>query len=110
VGDGVVRASPITVGQAKPGGERNMTIRRPIPGSYEDVLIRASTDNYFVDMRSLPADTAGSWLKGPHAARLISSIYSETALGAFQTPLEFPEYYDGFLFVKHATATSPAKR
>ena len=110
VGDGVVRTSPIVIGQSKPGGERDMTLRPPLPASYEDVLIRASADNYFLDLRSLPADTAGTWLKGPHPARLISGGYSENALGAFQTPLEFPEYYDGFLFVKHASPTREARR
>jgi erythromycin esterase-like protein len=110
VGDGVVRASPIAVGQREPGSERDMTLRRPTSGSYEDVLIRASADNFFLDLRALPADTAGEWLKGPHPARLVSSVYSESPLGSFQTPLEFPAYYDGFLFVKHAAPAVPAKR
>ena len=110
VGNGVIRASSFSPGQSKPSGARDMTLRRPTPGSYEDMLNRASADNYFVDLRSLPSDTAGTWLKGPHPARLISGIYSENALGAFLTPLEFPEYYDGVLFVKRATPTRPAKR
>lgn len=110
VGDGVVRASPIAVGQREPGKERDMTLRRPRSGSYEDVLIRAMANNYFLDMRTLPTDSAGKWLTGPHPGRLVSSVYSETALGAFETPLEFPAYYDGILFVKHATPATPAKR
>lgn len=110
VGEGVVRAAPIAPGQREPGSERGMTLRRPPPGSYEDVLTRAMANDYFVDLRSLPADSAGTWLKGPHQARLISSIYSESALGTFETPLQFPANYDGILFVKHATPAIPAKR
>jgi erythromycin esterase len=108
-GEGTVRAAPIAPGQREPGKERDMTLRRPSRGSYEDMLNRASASDYFIDLRNLPADTAGTWLKGPHPARLVSSIYSET-LGTFETPLEFPTDYDGFLFAKHVTATTPAKR
>jgi erythromycin esterase len=108
-GEGTVRAAPIAPGQREPGKEREMRLRRPSSGSYEDVLNRARADDYFVDMRTLPTDSAGAWLKGPHPARLVSSIYSET-LGTFETPLELPAYYDGFLFAKRVTATSPAKR
>lgn len=109
-GDGTVRAAPISPGQREPGGERTMTLRRPSPGSYEDVLGRSALAEYFVDMRQLPSDAGGTWLEGPHPARLVSSVYSESALGAFETPLRFPQYYDGFLFAKHVTATVPAKR
>jgi erythromycin esterase len=110
VGEGTVRAAPISPGQREPGGERTMQLRRPVPDSYEDVLNRARPDSFFVDLRVLPSDVGGTWLKGPHAARLISSVYSDNALGAFVTPLEFPANYDGFLFVKRSTATTPAKR
>lgn len=109
-GEGTVRAAPIAPGQREPGKERDMTLRRPSPGSYEDVLNRARADNYFVDLRTLPSDTAGRWLEGPHQARLVSGLYSETALSAFETPLRFPAYYDGVLFAKHVAATRPAKR
>lgn len=110
VGEGVIRASPINAGDQKPGGERDMAIRRPTPGSYEDVLYRARTDNFFVDLRSLPKDAAGDWLQGPHPARLISGVYSDSPFATFITPLQFPANYDGFLFVKRATPTIPVKR
>jgi erythromycin esterase len=108
-GEGTVRAAPIAPSQREPGKERTMTLRRPATGSYEDMLNRASANDYFVDLRALPSDTAGTWLKGPHPARLVSSVYSET-LGTFETPLEFPAYYDGILFAKHVAATAPARR
>ena len=110
VGEGVIRASSISPGQRQPGGERDMTLRRPAPGTYEDVLNRAADAEFFVDLRNLPRDNAGAWLQGPHPARLISGVYSESALGAFQTPLEFPAYYDGFLFLKRATPALRARR
>lgn len=111
VGAGVIRASaPPGPGQSEPGKPHDVTLRQPALGSYEDVLNRASTDNFFVDLRNLPKDTAGTWLAGPHEARLISGIYTERALTAFETPLEFPAYYDGFLFVKHATPSRPPRR
>ena len=68
-----------------------------------------SGERLFVDMRGLGADTAGAWLKGPHQARLISGIYSDNALGVFETSLQFPSYYDGVLFAKHVTAAIPLK-
>jgi hypothetical protein len=40
----------------------------------------------------------------------VSGIYSENARGVFETPLQFPTYYDGLLFAKHATAATPLKR
>ena len=107
-GEGVVRAQPINVGQREPGGETNMRLRPVRPESYEDVLNRAGTESFYLDMRSIDA-TAG-WLKGPHAARLVSGVYSENALGIFETPLQFPTYYDGLLFAKHVTPATPLKR
>ena len=108
-GQGVVRAQPINVGQREPGGETNMRLRPPRRESYEDVLNRAAGERLFLDMRGLGADTAGAWLKGPHQARLISGIYSDNALGVFETSLQFPSYYDGVLFAKHVTAAIPLK-
>ena len=109
-GSGTVRAQPINVGQREPGGETNMQLRPPRPDSYEYVLNRATGETLFLDFRSLPSDTAASWLQGPHPARLVSGIYSESPLGTFETPLQFPAYYDGLLFAKHVTPATPLKR
>ena len=109
-GSGTIRAQPINVGQREPGGETNMPLRPPRPESYEYVLNRATGETLFLDFRGLSTDTAGTWLKGPHGARLVSGIYSESPLGTFETPLQFPAYYDGLLFAKHVTAATPLKR
>jgi erythromycin esterase-like protein len=109
-GSGTVRAQPINVGQREPGGETNMDLRPPRPDSYEYVLNRATGTTLFLDFRALAGDTAASWLEGPHPARLVSGIYSESPLGTFETPLQFPAYYDGLLFAKHVTPATPLKR
>lgn len=108
-GQGVVRAQPINPGQREPGGETNMRLRPPRLESYEDVLNRGSSETLFIDMRALGTDDAGTWLKGPHQARLVSGVYSES-LGSFETTLQFPTYYDGLLFLKHVTPATPLKR
>ena len=109
-GSGTIRAQPIYVGQREPGGETDMQLRPPRPDSYEYVLNRATGETLFLDFRGLPRDSAASWLQGPHPARLVSGIYSENPLGTFETPLQFPAYYDGLLFAKHVTTATPLKR
>jgi erythromycin esterase-like protein len=109
-GSGTVRAQPINPNQREPGGETNMDLRPPRPDSYEYVLNRATGETLFLDFRSLASDTAASWLQGPHPARLVSGVYSQSPLGTFETPLQFPAYYDGLLFAKHVTPATPLKR
>jgi erythromycin esterase-like protein len=109
-GEGSVRAQPFNVGMREPGGETNMTLRPPRPGSYEDVFNRAGLAAFFVDLRQIGSDSAGTWLKGPHQARLVSGVYSTNAIGAFETSLQFPSYYDGVLFAKRVTPATPLKR
>jgi erythromycin esterase len=109
-GQGTVRAQPINVGQREPGGETNMRLRPPRRESYEDVLNRATGETFFLDLRGLASDSVAAWLRGPHQARLVSGVYSQSPLGAFDTPLQFPTYYDGLLFAKHVTAATPLKR
>ena len=110
IGEGVVRAQPINVGQREPGGETSMRLRPPRLDSYEYVLNRGAGEALFFDMRTLGTDTASTWLKGPRSARLVSGVYSENPIGSFETPLQFPTYYDGLLFVKHATPATPLRR
>jgi erythromycin esterase-like protein len=109
VGQGVVRAQPISMNQREPGDETNMRLRAPRPESYEDVLNRAIGETLLLDLRAVTADSTAAWLRGPHAARLVSGVYSET-LGTFETGLQFPAYYDGLLFEKHANPATPVKR
>jgi erythromycin esterase len=109
-GQGVVRAQPINVGQREPGGETNMRLRPVRPESFEDVLNRASANDFMLDLRTAGSEPGSGWLKGPHQARLVSGVYSESALGVFETPLQFPSYYDGLLFAKTVTPASPLRR
>ena len=109
-GQGVVRAQPINVGQREPGGETNMRLRAPRPESIEDVLNHAASDNFLLDLRNIGSETGSGWFKGPHQARLVSGVYSENALGVFETTLQFPSYYDGLLFSKSVTPATPLRR
>src|SRR5213593_1917899 len=91
IGEGVIRARPVSPGR-EPGDERNLRVRMPSSGSYEDILNRARLDAFVADLRSLPSDTAGGWLRGPHPMRLISGVYTPDVPNAFETPIEFPAY------------------
>jgi erythromycin esterase-like protein len=100
--DGVVRARSLA-SAPRAGGEiglSNVTILRPLPNTYEDVLGRASGAGYWIDMRALPSDSAGKWLGGPHPMRLVTEQYSTLSPENFQTPLEFPKNFDAIVFVK----------
>jgi len=107
VGEGVVRARRPAIGArggGEPSGLTDVTLRRPAPGTFEDVFVRAQPSGFWLDARALPADTAGKWLHGPHPMRLITELYAQEAADAFQTPIELPTYYDAVLFIKHVTA------
>jgi erythromycin esterase len=105
-GDGSLRARNGTLSRTgQPSGPTSVPIARPEEGTYEDVLSRVPLAAYWVDMRQLPNDQGGGWLKGPRSARLITELYSEARPQLFETPLQFPQYYDGILFVRHVTAT-----
>ena len=103
IGEGTIRARPIAPGQQEPGGERNIAVRIPTAGSYENMLNRVPVEAFFLDLRVLPPDTAGAWLKGPRPMRLISGVYTAAVPQAFETPLEFPANFDGLLFLRRAT-------
>lgn len=104
-GDGVIRARVPSSG-ARGAGEpalSNARVAPPTPDSYEDVFSRAAPGAYWLDLRSLPKDAAGSWLRGPRPMRLISELYSPLLANALVTPVEFPTYYDAVVFVKTVT-------
>ncbi len=106
-GDGVLRARP--TGAGRTGGEpglENQTVRPPLPDTYEDVLARVPRDGgYWLDMRPVPpaTDLAGAWLRGPRPMRSITELYSPAVPEAFQTPMEFPKYFDAIAFVRRVT-------
>jgi erythromycin esterase len=105
-GGGTVRARPGTMGRTgEPSDLTSVSIQPPSPGMFEDVLSRAPLDAYWLDMRSLPADNAGTWLRGPRQARLVTELYAAATPQLFETPLEFPKYFDGLVFLRHVTAT-----
>jgi erythromycin esterase len=106
-GDGSVRAQrpSLTRGGSPTGlsGLRDVPVRPPTADVYEDVFRRASPEAFWLDMRPL-ANQNGEWLRGPHEARLITEVYAPEAPQAYQTPLEFPKFFDAVVFVRHVTA------
>lgn len=108
-GDGVVRARSLTnvPRSGGPPGLSDVQVRPPLPSTYEDVFIRGPGAGYWLDMRKLPSDSGGTWLRGPHPIRLIIEQYSTVSPELTQTPMEFPTYFDAVVFVKHVT---PAKQ
>ncbi|HEX4682975.1 MAG TPA: erythromycin esterase family protein [Gemmatimonadaceae bacterium] len=102
-GDGVVRTHIPNPNQrtADQPGLGNVTVLPPPPNTLEDVLRRASPGAYWLDMRTLPADAGGTWLKGPRPMRFITDAYTPlVAQTNFETPVEFPANFDGVVFVK----------
>ena len=106
VGNGSIRVRrPSTgrTGNGQPSGLTDVTIRGPAHETFEDVFRRAASDAYWLDMRALPADNGGAWLRGPRSARLIIDTYAPELPELFLTPLEFPKFFDAVVFVKHVT-------
>jgi erythromycin esterase-like protein len=110
VGDGVVRARvPRQNGRGGSGVPdiSNAVLRPPQHNTFEDVFIRATPAGYWLDLRSLPNDIGGAYLKGPRNIRLISETYVALLPNQFETPVQFPANFDGVVFVKHATPAKP---
>lgn len=103
VGGGTLRTRRPGRG-GEPGGVANIQIQTPDPNSYEEVFMRVPLPAFSLDLRQLPADSAGAWLHGPHAMRLISNLYTPDAPQLFDTPIEFPRNYDAVVFVRTVTA------
>jgi erythromycin esterase-like protein len=104
-GNGAVRARSYS-GTQRPGsqpGLGDITVRPPLPGTYEDVFSRSARDGFWVDLRPLGSDTAGVWLKGPHPMRLITEAYSTVSPESYQTPVEFPKFFDAVIYIKTVT-------
>ena len=109
VGGGSLRARvPSSGGGGVRGGGQpgvsDTRVARPSQDSYEDVLNRAGqNDAFWLDVRGIGAAGGPTWLKGPHAMRLITELYSPLLPQAFETPIQLPAYYDGLVFVKTPT-------
>jgi erythromycin esterase-like protein len=85
----------------------NAQIMPPEPGTFEDVFIRANPAGFWLDMRSLPNDKAGGWLKGPRPMRVITETYISLLPAQFETMVQIPENFDGVVFVKRSTPARP---
>ena len=112
IGGGTIRARvPSTNGRGGGGGGEpgygNTRVAVPGPDSYEDVLMRANNQNFWLDMRGLPSDSAGTWLKGPRQMRLIIDIYTPLAPTAFETSVEFPKNFDAIVFARTVNPAHP---
>ncbi|MGH7622834.1 MAG: erythromycin esterase family protein, partial [Gemmatimonadaceae bacterium] len=104
VGGGTLRTRRPGRG-GEPGGVEKIRIQVPDADSYEEVFSRASRPAYWLDLRALPSDSAGAWLRGPRMMRLISGLYTPDAPQLFDTPIAFPENYDGVIFIRTVTAS-----
>jgi erythromycin esterase len=103
-GDGTVRARTGAFGRnGQPADLTNVMVLPPTAGMYEDVLSRAPLAAYWLDMRALPSDNGGAWLRGPRSGRLITELYVASSAQSFLTPLEFPKFFDGIMFIKHVS-------
>ena len=110
IGGGTIRARVPAANSRGGGGEPGYgNTRVAIPGSdsYEDVLARANSANYWLDLRGLPSDSAGTWLRGPRQMRLITDIYTPLAPNAFETSVEFPKNYDAIVFARTVSPAHP---
>jgi erythromycin esterase-like protein len=104
-GNGAVRARSLSA-MPRSGGQAGLsdiTVRPPLPGTYENVFSRSSRDGFWVDFRPLASDPAGVWLIGPHPMRLITEAYSTVSPETFQTPVEFPKFFDAVIYIKTVT-------
>jgi len=112
IGGGTIRARVPSTGRGGGGGGgepgfSNTRVAVPGPESYEDVLMRANNPIFWLDMRGLPSDSAGTWLRGPRQMRLISDLYSPLVPTAFETSVEFPKNYDAIVFARTVTPAHP---
>ena len=113
IGVGTIRARVPSTGRGGSGGGGGEpgfgNPRVAVPGldTYEDVLMRANNPNFWLDMRSLPNDSAGTWLRGPRQMRLISDLYTPLVPTAFETSLEFPKNYDAIVFARSVSPAHP---
>ena len=114
VGTGHLRARVPSVSN-RPGGNprgsgvpgfADTRVARPEPDTYEDVLNRVpepAGNAFWLDVRNLPSDKAGGWLRGSRPMRLVNEVYSPVLPVAFETPVELPAYFDAIVFVKLPT-------
>jgi len=103
-GDGIVRTRRATSGRGgAPTSLSDVRIAPALQNTYEDVLTRSPLAAFWLDVRSLPSDIGGAWLRGPRPARLVTDLYLPEAPELTQTPVELPTYFDALVYVSHVT-------
>jgi erythromycin esterase-like protein len=85
-------------------GLSDVRVARPLKDTYEYVFTRAGRAGFWLDMRALPKDIGGEWLRGPRPLRVVTEVYAANAPELFQSPMEFPKYFDAVVFVNRTTA------
>jgi len=107
-GSGTLRArvpsSRSSYGQQRSApGLSDAPVAAPLPGTFEDVFARTGLAGFWLDMRRVGAETGSGWLRGPHQMRLIIEQYVPQLPASFETPIEFPAFFDGVVFVDQVT-------
>jgi erythromycin esterase len=104
-GDGSLRArSAAGSRNGEMPGLSDVRVARPLKDTYEYVFTRAGRAGFWLDMRALPKDIGGEWLRGPRPLRVVTEVYAANAPELFQSPMEFPKYFDAVVFVNRTTA------
>jgi erythromycin esterase-like protein len=105
-GDGTLRARIPVIRRSANQGEPGLSDARiapPRPGTFEDVFHRTGLNGFWLDLRHVGTETGAGWLRGPHQMRLIIEQYAVQSPQSFETPIEFPTFFDGVVFVNHVT-------
>jgi erythromycin esterase len=83
-----------SIRQAKP-----IKIAPPLPGSLEDLLVKAGIENGFLDVRH--RGPSGAWLQERRIARV---------LGHADYEADWTQVFDGLIFTRHMYASTPIKK
>ncbi len=89
-------------------GLRKFTVPPNAPGSFDATLAASGIPIFALDLQHAPAGSAaGAWLKEPHKARSIGSMYSEDRAADFQTDMVPAKTFNAILFVENTSAAIP---
>jgi erythromycin esterase len=93
------------LGNGQAGPVRVNEAPEPVPDSYEALLSRAPSPNYYFDMRQADGDAA-AWFSGSRRFRSIGLIYYDRAPESHYTSLVLSYIYDVVFFTKDITAST----
>ncbi len=91
------------------GGLREFTVPPAPANSLDAAFAAAGIPILAVDLRGLPADGPGSWLRSRQLTRTIGAAYDETRANLFFSDLNAPEAFDAMLFVENTTRARPVQ-